>query len=54
MEYCGIEGLTNKTHKLNINKRTYEYMLLPIQDNNPTPSFLAGSLKRYLEKIAPG
>ena len=57
MGYYGTEELTDKTHKLNINngqvRENKEYMHLPVQDNDPTSSYLAGSLKCYIEKLAP-
>ena len=58
MEYYGIEGLVDKTHKLDINndhvRENSDHMRLPVMDNDPTSACLSGSIKRFLDKLAPG
>lgn len=57
-EYYGLDGLTDKTHKLDVNndhvRENSDYMRLPVLDDNPWSSCLAGSIKRFLTKLAPG
>ena len=56
-EYYGLDGLTDKTHKLDVNndhvRENSDYMRLPVLDDNPWPSCLAESIKRFLTKLAP-
>lgn len=58
MEYYGIEGLTNKTHKLDINnvhvREISEHVRLAVIDNNPWSACLSGTFIRFLDKLAPG
>ena len=57
-EWYGIENIQDKTHKLSIHKDrvrdTKNCMRVPVMDNDPTSSDFGGSIKRFLEKLAPG
>jgi len=53
-----LDGLTDKTHKLNVHndhvRENSEYMRLPVLNDDPRSDCLAGSIKRFLQKMAPG
>jgi len=57
-EYYGLEGLTDKTHKLDVHndhvRENSDYMRLPLLNEDPCSDCLAGSIKRYLHKLSPG
>ena len=58
MEHYGIEGLTDKAHKLDVNndhvRENSEYIRLQVMDSDPWSACLSGSFKRFLDKLAPG
>ena len=57
-EYYGLDGLTDKTHKLDVFndhvRENSEYMRLPVLNDDPWSNCVAGSIKRFLPKLAPG
>ena len=56
--YYGFDGLLDKKHKLGVHtdyvRNSENSMRIPKQDNDPTSSCIAGSIERYLKKLAPG
>ena len=57
-KYYGLDNLLDKKHRLGIHtnymRKNGNFMRVPKQDNNPTSDCLAGSIKQYLKKTAPG
>ena len=57
-DYFGIDGLVDKTHRLGFHKShardTKDCMRVPVMDNDPKSGDLGGSIKRFLDKLAPG
>jgi len=57
-EYYGLEGLTDKTHKLDVHndhvRENSDYMRLPVLNDDPWSDCLAGSIKRFLQKLTAG
>ena len=57
-KYIGINDLQDKNIKLSVNQDHVcdikHHMRTPIMDNDPTSSDFGGSLKRFMEKLAPG
>ena len=56
--WYGIDGLTDKSHKLSVNtdyvRNTKDCMRVPIMNDDPTSDDMGGCIGRYLEKLAPG
>ena len=57
-EYFGIDHLVDKTVKLSVNtdyvRDTKNHMRIPVMNDDPTSDDFGGSIKRYLDKLAPG
>ena len=57
-EYYGVDGIVDKKHKLGVHtdyvRNTKNFMRVPKTDDDPTSNCLAGSIKRFLKKLAPG
>ena len=57
-DYYGIDGILDKKHKLGVHtdyvRSTKNFMRVPKTDDDPTSNCLAGSIERYLKKLAPG
>ena len=58
-QYYGVDGILDKTTILSTNNAyvrdsTKDHMRLPVQDDDPFSSCLAGSTKRFLCKLSPG
>ena len=58
IEYYGVDGIVDKKHKLGVHtdyvRNTKNFMRVPKTDDDPTSNCLAGSIERYLKKLAPG
>ena len=57
-EYYGIDNIQDKQCRLSVNqdhvRDTKDHMRIPVMDNDPCSEDFGGSIKRYLNKLAPG